>query len=134
LAKIHITLIENWKKVKEGGFLVPKKELWPNATGNDIDKVSAFYGIDIHDVDVLRSIRAEVARLKNQNTQTNNSEEDYIILEIICPDIEWVQYTNEEIELIHPFGQLPKDVYERLGGYCKTHQSIPSNCLREISL
>ncbi len=135
MAIFHITLRQNWEKIQEGGFLVPSNELNPNATGGDVDKVSAFYGIERNDVEALRELRKAVASAKNHTlTSIHYRDEDYVVLEVICFDIEWHYDRSQKKELIHPFGNLPEKIYEKLEGYCKTNQRIPSSCLKELSL
>ncbi|HBX22457.1 MAG TPA: hypothetical protein DEF34_02300 [Desulfotomaculum sp.] len=134
MAIIHITQREKWVQIQELGYLVPAKKICSGAMGGDPEKVSAFYGIDRDDHEALRELRNELVRAKNQTRQKPLSGNDFVILEITCSDIEWEYFSSQKKEMIAPFGQLPLEVYERLGGYCKTYQTIPVSCLQEVCL
>ena len=52
MALIHITLRQNWGKIQEHAYLVPKKDLLPDATGGDVEEVAVF-SVDLSDREAL---------------------------------------------------------------------------------
>jgi hypothetical protein len=128
----HVTEGSRWESIQANG-LWPKRDLHPNATGGNVDWVSAFEIVQQVPNDRV-SLRAAAAVLKNSARVHSPplTLNDMIVVEVDttkAPGMNWRRFSGEQGELR---GYVGDSLLARLA-YWKTRERVPIHCLRRMS-
>jgi len=130
---VHFTSRENLKKIENCGWIKPKKDLFPNPTGGNVDKIAGFKGLKIANNILVTKLKQIICDSKNNDpwveagTSARWSQEEFVGLVLETENIQWEDYPKGIKELV---GQLTGDDFKEAGVYVKTKSWIPVSCIK----
>ena len=132
LPLVHFTTEDHYNAIKKTGFIVPKNQLNPNATGGDPSKVAAFKFFNYTNLDRVNEFKQFFVNQKNNNPcgQNNLTKESIVglLIDENASDSIWEEFPNENKELFFGGGLPTKNRYA-YGIYVKTSTKVPISAI-----
>lgn len=131
---VHFTHSSSLSKIIECGFIKPKILLFPNSTGHDVDKISAFRNLNFYNKNLIKRIKQIIAFAKNSDPwiKKKYKSDDMVCLMIDAKTIFniWVEFPKQTQEL---FMMGLEEIYKsEVGIYIKTAEIIPYDAVLEV--
>lgn len=132
---VHFTTKNALGSIETMGYIKPKNQLYPDSTGGDVDKVSAFKNFNYLNDKLIYEVKKKIGSAKSTNPFFSDilQAEDMVCLLIDMGKCigEWFEYEKQTSEVFLMLG-IDRKYEKEIGIYIKTKNSIPFSAIVKI--